>query len=166
MLRILTVTALTASLAAVPVATFAMPDVEAVKVEVDLDEIGNAEAGAHWTNIAEDLENAIVAKLVGNFVSEDEEALRISVDIDEVVLASTLESLTGIADSQLAGRVKISHESNNSAYEAYDLTVNYDNAQQYFVVGTDVAVITVADRDFYDALIEAFADRVVANLED
>lgn len=161
MLRKFTATALTASLLAITAPAYGETLVKEVNVEVDLESIQNAKAAEHWTGIADDLENAMVERLVG-MTSED--GAKISVDIDEVELSNSLQSAMGTAESKLMGRVNISHESDNTKFDTYDLTVTFEQAGPFFLPGTDLTAITTDSEEYYNAMIAAFADAVVTRL--
>ncbi|SPH23490.1 hypothetical protein DEA8626_02553 [Defluviimonas aquaemixtae] len=136
--------------------------VREVDVSVDMDALQNANAAAHWSGLADDLENAIVAALVGR---TGEQGAKISVDIDEVELASTFQSAVGVADSRLSGDVGITHDSDNTKFDNYELTVTFEQAGPFFLPGTDLAAITTDSQEYYDAMIATFADHVVNKLD-
>ncbi len=144
--------------AAVP--AFAETQVKEVEVSIDLDAINNPQAATVWSNIATDLQNAIVGRITDRI---DEDGVKISVDINEVELANSFQSAMGIADSKLAGRINISSETDNSKFATYDLDVSFDQA--YLPVGTDITVLTIESPVYYATMIELFAERVVENLD-
>ncbi|MBC7139990.1 MAG: hypothetical protein H5U17_14955 [Defluviimonas sp.] len=152
--------ALVSALALSPAApAFAQTEVKEVEVSIDLAAIDNAQAASVWSNIATDLENAIVARIADQV---DDDGVKISIDINEVELANSFQSAMGIAESRLAGRVNISSETDNSKFATYDLEVSFDQA--YLPAGTDVTVLTIESPVYYAAMIEIFADRVVEKL--
>lgn len=152
--------ALVSALALSPAApAFAQTEVKEVEVSIDLAAIDNAQAASVWSNIATDLENAIVARIADQV---DDDGVKISIDINEVELANSFQSTMGIAESRLAGRVNISSETDNSKFATYDLEVSFDQA--YLPAGTDVTVLTIESPVYYAAMIEIFADRVVEKL--
>ena len=154
--------ALATALLSTTVAAFAAVMVEEVEVSVDLDAIQNSKAADHWTAIADDLENAIVSRLTDR-VTED--GAKISVDIDEVELANSWQSALNVADSRLAGHVNVTHQSDNTAFDSYDLSVTFEQAGPFFLPGTDLTTLTTDSKVYYDGMIAAFADNVVANLK-
>ncbi len=152
--------ALVSALALSPAApAFAQTEVKEVEVSIDLAAIDNAQAASVWSNIATDLENAIVARIADQV---DDDGVKISIDINEVELANSFQSAMRIAESRLAGRVNISSETDNSKFATYDLEVSFDQA--YLPAGTDVTVLTIESPVYYAAMIEIFADRVVEKL--
>jgi uncharacterized surface anchored protein len=154
--------ALSAVLLSTAAPVFAATMVKEVEVEVDLEAIENASAAQHWTTISDDLETAIVAKLTDRIA---EDGAKISVDIDEVELANSWQSAMGVADSKLMGRVNVTHESDNTVFDSYDLTVTFEQAGPFFLPGTDMTALTTDSKDYYDGMIAAFADHVVTNLK-
>ena len=140
---------------------FAETIVREVEVTADMDALKNSAAAAHWTTLADDLENAIVADLVGK---TGEDGAKILVDIDEVELANTFQSAAGIADSRLVGDVAVTHDSDNTKFDNYELTVTFTDAGPFFPQGTDLAAITMDSEEYYRAMIAVFADHVVKKL--
>ncbi len=141
---------------------FAETIVREVEVTADLDAIQNTGAAAHWTTLPDDLENAIVGALVGK---TGEEGAKILVDIDEVELANSFQSAVGTAESRLVGDVAVTHDSDNTKFDAYELTVTFEQAGPFFLPGTDLSAITTDSQEYYDAMVAAFADHVVKNLK-
>lgn len=139
--------------------------VNEIEVEVDLPAVQNQKAAAYWTRLDDDLENAIVARLTDRIVPEDAAGAKITIDIDEVSLASSFESAVGVADSSLAGNVVVTHNDDNSKFDAYFLTITFSQAGSYFPAGTDLATIAADSPIYYAAMVDAFADRVVTDLK-
>jgi hypothetical protein len=135
--------------------------VREVEVTADLGAVQNPRAAEYWTDIADDLENAIVARLTDRIA---EDGVRISVDISEVELANTFENLTNIADTRMVGQVNITSETDNTQFNSYELTLSVEQALPYFPPGTVVTAITLENRDYYSGMIEAFAQSVVDRL--
>ena len=162
MFRKLAMTAVTATVLAAAFPTFAQTTVREVNVQADMEALQNANAAAYWTSLADDLENAIVARLVG-LTADD--GVKVSIDIDTVELASSFQSAMGTAESKLKGRVNVSSQTDNTKFDTYDLTVGFDQAGPFFPPNTDLTAITTDSKEYYDAMIAAFADSVVARLE-
>jgi len=135
--------------------------VREVDVEVDLGAIANPAAATYWTNVADDLENAIVARITDR---TDPDGVRIAIDIEEVSLASLYENLTDIADTQMVGQVNITSDTDNTKFNAYELSVRVEEALPFFPPGTVVTAIVRDTPEYYRAMIEAFADAVVRRL--
>lgn len=156
---------LAATLAATFIATAAPAQdpttVREVDVEVDLGAIQNPQAAAFWTDVADDLENAIVARVTDR---TDPGGVRIAIDIEEVSLATLYENLTDIADTQMVGQVNIISDTDNTKFNAYELSVRVEEALPYFPPGTVVTAIVRDTPEYYRAMVEAFAEAVVRRL--
>lgn len=156
---------LAATLAALLLATTALAQdpttVREVDVDVDLGAIQNPEAAAYWTNVADDLENAIVARITDRTRPD---GVRISIDIEEVSLASLYESLTDISDTRMMGQVNITSDTDNTKFNSYELSVRVEEALPFFPPGTVVTAIVRDTPEYYRAMVEAFADAVVTRL--
>lgn len=136
--------------------------VKEIDVQIELDDLNNPSAAGRWANIEDDLTNAITKRLSDRF---DDEGVKIIVDMDEVELANTLQSAVGVADSKMAGRVKITSSHDNSKYETYDLSVTYDQLLLVLPEDFDLSTLTMDSEIYYNGMIDAFADRVVENLD-
>lgn len=154
---------LAATLAATFLATAAMAQttVREVDVEVDLGAIQNPAAATYWTNVADDLENAIVARITDRTAPD---GVRIAIDIEEVSLASLYENLTDIADTQMVGQVNVTSDTDNTKFNSYELSVRVEEALPFFPPGTVVTAIVRDTPEYYRAMVEAFADAVVRRL--
>lgn len=135
--------------------------VKDVAVEVDLSAISNPAAAAFWTDIADDLENAIIARIADR-VADD--GVRVSVDVSEVELANAFENITNTADTRMSGQVNITSDTDNSAFNSYELTVTVEETLPYFPAGTTITMIQRGTPEYYRAMVEAFADAVVNRL--
>lgn len=135
--------------------------VREVAVTADLTAIGNPRAATYWSDIADDLHNAILARVTDRI---GEDGVDINVKLSTVELASAFENLANLGNSQMRGQVNVTSKTDNSAFNSYDLTVSMDQALPYFPAGTTIAVITLDNRDYYTAMISAFAQAVVDRL--
>ena len=135
--------------------------VREVQVEVDLTAITNPAAATYWTNVADDLENAIVARVTDR---TDPDGVRISVDIEEVSLASMFENLTDTADTRMVGQVNITSDTDNTKFNSYELTVSIEEALPFMPPGTVITAIRRDTPEYYRAMVEAFADAVIRRL--
>lgn len=135
-------------------------EVAEIEVTTELDAIQNAEAAVVWANIDIDLAEAIIARL-GDRV--DPEGTDIVVDIDEVSLANSFEQAIGSEEAYLKGDVllRVPGPDNN---ENYTLTVTSVQAQAYYPDGTVIDDLTQGSSVYYQAMIDAFADNIVRNL--
>ena len=146
-----------AFLSAASVAAYAAPNpVKDVSVEADLSSIQNSEAGKYWANLSTDLENAIVSRLAGNLDSENG-SVDIRVNLDTVALANAWQAPN--ADSVMAGRV-VANDEKGSA-RVYDLKVTLDQAKVFLPEQMAVATVATDSKEYYDSVVQAFADQVV-----
>jgi hypothetical protein len=152
---------LAATLLATTVTAQDLTMVREIDVEADLSAIQNPRAASYWTDITNDLENAIVARLTDRIADD---GVRVSIDISEVELANTFENLTNIAETRMVGQVNVTSETDNTKFNSYELTLSVEQALPYFPPGTVVTAITVENRDYYTAMIEGFAQSVVDRL--
>ncbi len=143
-------------------AALAVTPIGNVNVDVDLDAIQNAKAANYWTDIADDLENEIVARLASQI---EEQGASVSVDIDELSLANTFESTFGWEESYLIGDVSVSNLQDNSDHDFYTLKVSFQQAQAFFPEGVDFNKLTSDSPYYYESMIDAFADNVVEKLQ-
>lgn len=162
MFRTFFAAALTTTLLATTAPVFAQTMVKEVVVTADLTAVQNAKAGEYWAGLADDLKNAIVAKLADQI---KDDGVKVTVEINSVELANSLQSAAGTAESKLVGAVKITHDTDNSKFKTYDLTVTYEQAGPFFLPGTDLTKITTDSKEYYDGMIAAFADNVVNSLK-
>jgi hypothetical protein len=132
--------------------------VREVHVEADLSSIKDADAAKFWTNLPADLQNAIVARLTDR-VDSEKGSVDILVNVDTVKLANAWKS--PVANSELSGHV-VSRDSTDAAHgNVYDLTVTMDQAKVFLPENMAVATVMTDSKEYYDAMIAAFADAVV-----
>lgn len=135
-------------------------EVSSVDVQMDLEAIKNEKAAAYWTTAADDLESAIVAR-VAERTTED--GATVQVDIDELSVANWFETAFNIDQSELKGHVLLMSK-DNTHLGSYDVTVRFNDVVLLMPEGTDVTMIAPDNRDYYQAMINRFADAVVAQL--
>lgn len=162
MLRNFIATAMTTTLLVTAAPVFAETMVKEVAVTADMSAIDNAKAGAHWATLADDLQNAITSRIT-DIISDD--GMRVSVDLDSVELANSLQSALGTAESKLVGKVNVFNEKEQMNMDSYDLSVSFEQAGPYFLPETDLSKITTDSKEYYDAMIAAFADYVATKLK-
>lgn len=139
--------------------TIAETKVKDVKVEMDLSAIKNEKAAAYWTTAADDLENAIVARIANRTADS---GATIDVDIDELSVANWFETAFNMQQSELKGHVLLMQAGTHLG--SYDVTVKFADAVLLMPEGTDVTVIAPDNKDYYQAMVNKFADAVVAQL--
>lgn len=138
--------------------------VQEIDVEVDLTAIQNPEAAQVFTNLSDDLKNAIAARLAPDRLV-DTGGSKIDINIDEVELSSTWANLSDLSQSKLKGLVNISSDTDGLKFDNYTLTVAYPEATAFIPEGANPDTLTQDAGIYYTALINAFADQVVANLK-
>ncbi len=140
----------------------AVDKISDVTVTVDLTAIQNVKAAAYWTNVAEDLDNAIVARLVDRIA---EDGAKITIDLREVELASSFERAINASDAVLVGQVNLSDLTDNTNFDAYELTVTLGTSGMISADGQTVFYESLDTPEAYQALINSFADNVVKRLD-
>lgn len=135
--------------------------VKSIDVLVDMTAVTNAAAATRFATFEGDLENALTARLVDRIA---EEGVNVIVDISEVELSNSFTEARGLADTRLVGTVKITDVTNNTNYDAYELTVDVNSEVPFFPVGTDLVTLPVTSEVYYNAMIAAFANAVVVRL--
>jgi hypothetical protein len=136
--------------------------VKDVEVSADLAAIVNPQAAAYWTSVADDLENAIAARITDRTAPD---GVNINIDLSEIELSNSFQEALNIADTKLVGDVKVTSDTDNTDFNAYNLTVNVDQAMVLMPEGTDLSTLSQDSTEFYQAMISAFADAVVVRLD-
>ncbi len=145
-----------------PVAQAQAPtEVRAVEVSADLSTIGNPRAATYWSGLQDDLQGAILALLTDRIADD---GVKIEVKLSTLELASAFENIANLADTRLSGQVIITSRSDNSDFNAYELTVTIEEALPYLPPGTVITAISLENRDYYGAMVAAFARAVVDRL--
>jgi hypothetical protein len=139
-----------------------LPTVKSVDVSVELEAIGNEKAAAYWTSIADDLENAIVARIT-NQIADD--GVDLTVDIEEVSLSNGFDETFGLADTRLVGTVVQRAETDPRRSRTYELSLDVNQSLPMMPADVDVTTLPADTRVYYDAMIAAFAQEVVNRLE-
>ncbi len=161
MIRTTLAAAVAATLFAGAVFADADTKVREITVDADISAISNPAAAAYWTNVADDLENAIVARITDRTADD---GVKVSIDISEVELANAFENVTNVADTKMVGQVNVTSDTDNTQFNSYELTVSVNEAMPYFPPGTTVVMIARDTPEYYKAMVEAFADAVVKRL--
>lgn len=146
-------------------AAFAAPDdkVKSVDVEMDITALTNAAAAVRFANTADDLQGAILARVVDRTA---EDGMEIKIDLSEVELSNSFTDAVGAADTRLVGVVNVSDMNDNTNFNTYELTVTVEQAATFFPQEFDQTTMTASSDEFYQALIAAFADGVVRRLDE
>jgi hypothetical protein len=138
------------------------PTVKEIDVTVELDAVENRAAAKYWGTLEVDLEAAILAHITSRIA---EDGANLIIDVEEVELSNGFTDATGMADTRLVANVKQTHDTDNSRFEAYDITVDVGQVLPLMPEGTDVTRITADTREFYDAMVRAFAAAVVKRIK-
>ncbi len=139
-----------------------LPTVKSVDVSVELEAIGNEKAAAYWTSIADDLENAIVARITTQIADD---GVDLTVDIEEVSLSNGFDETLGLADTRIVGTVIQRSETDERRSRTYELSLDVNQSIPMIPAGVDVTTLPADTRVYYDAMISAFAQEVVNRLE-
>ncbi len=140
----------------------AVDKIAKVTVTADISAIQNEKAAAYWSNVASDLENALLTRLVDR-VGEDGATL--SVDLREVELASSFERALNLSDAVLVGQVNVTDLNDNTNFDAYELSVSLGTSQVVSADGQTLTYDSLDTPEAYLALINTFADNMVKKLD-
>lgn len=140
----------------------AVEKISDVTVTADVTAIQNQKAAAYWTNVAADVQNAIVARLVDRIA---EDGATITVDLREVELASSFERAINASDAVLVGQVNVTDLNDNTNFAAYELSISLGTAASVSADGQTFYYDTLDTPEAYMALVNAFADNVIKRLE-
>jgi hypothetical protein len=153
---------LTAAAMLISTAAFAAGEkVKEIDVSLDLDAVTNEAAALRFANTADDLKNAIAARVLDR--ADPDEGVTIDINLSEVELSSSFTEQIGAADTRLVGDVKVTE--GVSLKNEYQLTVDVNQAKVFFPEGTDLTQLAATSDDFYNSMITAFADAVVVRLD-
>jgi hypothetical protein len=153
-------------LAMLPMSVFAADPVmvKSVDVMISLEDLTNAEAATKFVNVEIDLENAIAARLINRIAPED--GVEVTIDISELELSNSFTETFNLADTKLAGIVKVKGTAENPDSDNYELSVDVNSSMPFFPAGTVVETLSVDSDVYYTTLITAFADSVVRKLDE
>ena len=138
------------------------PSVKSIDVTVDIASVQNAAAAAYWGQLETDLENAILAR-VQKQIADD--GVDIVIDISEVELSNGFQEVFGVAETRLVGSVKMVHATDNSRFDAYNLTVDVNAAVPLLPEGFILSATKADTKEYYDAMVNAFAKGVAVRLK-
>lgn len=154
--------ALSVAVLAGTTALAAVDKVSEVTVTADVTAIQNEKAAAYWSNVAADVENAIVTRLVDRI---EEGGATINVDLREVELASSFERAINASDAVLVGQVNVSNLNDNTNFNAYELSISLGTAASVSADGKTFYYDALDTPEAYQALVNSFADNVVMRLD-
>ena len=140
----------------------AVEKISEVVVTADLTAVKNEKAAAYWSNVAADVQNAIVTRLVDRIADD---GAKITVDLREVELASSFERAINASDAVLVGQVNVSDLKDNTNFNAYELSISLGTAASVSADGQTFYYDTLDTPEAYQALVNSFADNVVKRLD-
>lgn len=138
------------------------PTVKEIDVTMDMAAIENPEAASYWGQLETDLEEAILSRVTDSIADD---GVSVLVDIREVELSNGIQEALNLADTRLVGQVNMTHDSDNTRFGAYELSVDVESARPLFPAGYDITVKNADTKVFYKAMVDAFAEAVVAGLK-
>ena len=154
--------ALTAAAMLCATAAFAAADkVKEIDVSLDIDAVTNPAAAMRYANTADDLKNAIAARLIDR--TDADEGVTIDINLSEVELSNSFTEMVGSADTRLVGDVKVTN--GPSLKSEYQLSVDVNQAMVFFPATVDLTKLSASSDEFYASMITAFADAVVVRLD-
>ncbi len=139
-----------------------LPAVAEIKSTTDLGAIQNEEAASYWATLDADLEAALAERLVDRL---GEEGLKIEVNIDELELANAFEARIGLDHSLLSGEVRVSDPARDLVVQEFTVTATAQQLQPLLPADADITVLPADTPEFYETLVNAFADGVVENID-
>ncbi len=143
-------------------AAFAAGDkVKEIDVTLKIDAVTNPAAALRYANTADDLKNAIAARLIDR--TDPDEGVTIDINLSDVELSNSFTEIVGSADTRLVGDVKVTE--GPSLKNEYQLTVDVNQAKVFFPEGVDMTKLSASSDEFYTSMITAFADAVVVRLD-
>ena len=154
--------ALTAAAMLFATAAFAAADkVKEIDVSLDIDAVTNPAAAMRYANTADDLKNAIAARLIDR--TDADEGVTIDINLSEVELSNSFTEMVGSADTRLVGDIKVTN--GPSLKSEYQLSVDVNQAMVFFPATVDLTKLSASSDEFYASMITAFADAVVVRLD-
>jgi len=162
MRTLLSTATILAMMSGLPVIAQELRTVKSVDVTTELTAVQNTEAAAYWATLDTDLEAAIAERLV-NRLSDG--GVEIIIDVSEVELANAFQELVGTDDTMLGANVRIQEQSTNANDQNFDLAVNLNQIVPMLPVGTDLTIVPASNAEVYAKLVGAFADAVVARID-
>ena len=152
---------LTAAAMLISTAAFAADMVKEIDVSLEIDAVTNPAAALRYANTADDLKNAIAARLVDR--TDPDKGVTIDINLSEVELSNSYTEMVGAADTRLVGDVKVTE--GPSLKNEYQLSVDVNQAKVFFPATVDMTKLTASSDEFYTSMITAFADAVVVRLD-
>jgi hypothetical protein len=131
--------------------------VSAIHVVADVTTIASPSAADYWRDLPADLEDALAREFVGSLDSEGQALL---VAVDTLSLKEAYDLGFG-DDARLVGRVQLVEPGSEEVTATWDIAASARQAESFFPADVDVVTIDRTSREFYDAVVGAFARGVV-----
>lgn len=125
-----------------------------IRVGADLTAVASPEAAQYWGNLEGDLKTALAAEFVGQ-TSPD--GVIVAVDVDEISMANFFTAAAGADDARLTGDVGLIDPDNEEVERLFTVSASANQAASYLPAGTDIVTISPTSKEFYDAVVRAFA---------
>lgn len=154
-------TVIAAGMAMFATSTMALTPIEEIDVSADLTHIENYDAAIAWRTLPEDLERRLYARLDDALVKGGG---RIEVEIDTLSLASNFEQAANLEEALLTAEVTL-YGVGGYFDERYEMTVSAEEALRYIPEENRVVAPEIGSFAVYAAMLDAFADSVVARAQ-
>lgn len=135
--------------------------VHKLDVELDLGLVQNTAAAAHFATLDDDLENAIMQRIVDRI---DAGGVTIDIDLSEVELSNFFDQAYNASENRLVGQVNVGSTTENRGFNSYELTILVRDLTPVAAAEQTGATLADSSEAYYDAMIDAFADGVVTRL--
>lgn len=144
----------------------AVDQIAKIDVSADLSAVQNEAAAKYWGTLETDLEAAIAARVTERLAAEGEtEGAEILVDIREVELSNAFERSLNLGDAVLVGQVNIKDDTDNTNFDAYELSVSLETARVVLGEGQTLILGAQTTPETYQKLVDTFAESVVTRLK-
>lgn len=131
-----------------------------IDVTVELGDVENANALDYWPSIEADMEKIMTERVASMYAPD---GVDIDVAITEVSLSGSKLLSEGGEFNTLQGWVYVRDENNGNLLDTFHINLRAETGQ---VGWQDGAIKLPEMRAFYDALLEAFADKTVARVNE
>ena len=131
-----------------------------IDVTVELGDVQNANALEYWPTIEVDMEKVMTDRVSAYYAPD---GVDIDVSISEISLSGSKFLSEGGEFNTLKGWVYVRDENNGKLLDSFHINLRAETGQ----VGWQNGAIKVPEMQaFYEALLEAFADKTVAKVQD
>jgi hypothetical protein len=131
-----------------------------IDVTVELGDVQNANALEYWPTIEADMERVMTDRVSENYAPD---GVDIDVSVTEVSLSGSKLLSDGGEFNTLKGWVYVRDENNGNLLDTFHINLRAETGE---VGWQDGAIKLPAMQAFYDALLEAFADKTFTQVQD